>query len=234
MKFLMAFVASLVGGLLGFFLAAAAASVLAPALGISLFEGASGYFAAFVVGPIGAILGLIAGSWIVLRRAGFRTLRALLPRLLLVMGSVAALALAGLGTFWLMRPLVNPNGPAPRLIFEIRLPPGSAGELAKQVTIELQTSKNRMPATLQSSPAEPEPGIRGSVELYYRVWDRTLVLTLPDRTNVLFNLSLGLTPEGSKDFGSWRPADYVARPGQDEARRPGPADRYDIRYRIEW
>ena len=47
-------------------------------------------------------------------------------------------------------------------------------------------------------------------------------------------LSLGLTPERSNTLGPWRPADYIARTGDAAVRRPGPADRYEIRTRVQW
>ncbi|MFO1082121.1 MAG: hypothetical protein U1E23_16010 [Reyranellaceae bacterium] len=232
MTLLLALLLALVGGGVGFLAGAAVAAALAPMLGISSFEGAAGYFAVFVGGPIGGLIGLVVGPWLVLRRAGFRGLGAMLPRLLAAIGGVAGLAAAVVAAFWMLRPIVNANGPAPRLVFEIRLPPGAA---TKGAEVELQTSKNSMPADLQDTTREGDrPVMRGSVELYYRVWDRTLVLRLPDRTDVLFILSLGLTPERSAAFGAWRPADYLAGANDAQPRRPGPADRYEIRSRVQW
>ncbi|HZX83667.1 MAG TPA: hypothetical protein VFF19_08900, partial [Reyranella sp.] len=138
--------------------------------------------------------------------------------------------------FWLMRPLVNADGPAPRLAFEIRLPPGIAvAARPARDMVELQTSQNRMPASL--APGRRDDGrdvVVGSVELYYRTWQRMLVLRLPDKTDVLFELALGLTPDHTRTFTPWRRADYIASPGEDQARRTTAADAYDIRYRIVW
>jgi hypothetical protein len=92
-----------------------------------------------------------------------------------------------------------------------------------------------MPASL--APGRRDDGrdvVVGSVELYYRTWQRMLVLRLPDKTDVLFELSLGLTPDHTRTFTPWRRADYIAAPGQDQARRTTAADAYDIRYRIVW
>ena len=58
MTYLLALLAALVGAALGFALGAAAAGLLAPVLGITSFEGASGYFAVFIGGPIGGLAGL--------------------------------------------------------------------------------------------------------------------------------------------------------------------------------
>jgi hypothetical protein len=233
---LLAILAALVGGGAGFLLAAAVAGALAPALGISSFEGAAGYFAVFIGGPIGAVVGLLVGPILVLRWAGHRRRGALLPRVALaVLGAVAVVA-AGVGIFWTMRPLVNPNGPAPQLVFEIRLPPSvAAPAVTADSPVELQTSRNRMPATMQGGRHEGDRVVlAGRVDLYYRTWERTLVLTMPDKSDVLFDISLGLTPEASKSFGPWQRAEFIAQPGRGQAQRAAAADRYELRYRVEW
>src|SRR5262249_50287842 len=139
--YLLSLVAALLGAGLGFLAGAAAASVLAPLLGISSFEGAAGYFAVFLGGPIGAGIGLIGAPMLVLRRRGHRQLSALTGRLALAVGSVLGLAALALGAFWYMRPIVNPNGLPPRLVFEIRLPPGAALPDRRDSFLELQTSE---------------------------------------------------------------------------------------------
>jgi len=235
MTYLLALVAGIVGGGLGFALGAAAAGVLAPTLGITSFEGASGYFAVFVGGPIGGLLGLVLGPLLVLRRAGHRSAGALGGRLALVVAGVIGLGAATLGAFWVMRPILNANGPAPQLVFEIRLPPGVAPPNLKASAIELQTSKNQMPATIETTGLEGGRAvISGRVDLYFRVWQRMLVLKMPDKTDILFSISLGLSPPRTKAFGAWQRADYVGEPGKDQARRTTAADQYDIRFRTEW
>ena len=76
--------------------------------------------------------------------------------------------------------------------------------------------------------------IAGSVEMYFRTWNRLLVATMPDKTDLLFELSLGLSPAHSRTFGAWQRADYIGEPGKGEARRTTTADQYEIRYRTEW
>jgi len=235
MTYLLALVAGVVGGGLGFGLGTAAAGLVAAALGITSFEGASGYFAVFIGGPIGGLLGLVLAPLLVLRRAGHRSAATLGGRLALVFVGVIAIAAAVLGAFWVMRPLVNANGPTPQLVFEIRLPPGVAPRDLKAASVELQTSKNLMPATVEKIRQEDGRAvISGRVDLYFRVWQRTLVLTMPDKTDILFDLSLGLSPSHTRSPGAWRHADYLAEPGKNEARRTTAADQYDIRYRVEW
>ena len=235
MTYALALLAGIVGAGLGFALGAAAAGLLAPVLGISGFEGASGYFAVFVGGPIGALLGLVLGASLVLRRAGHRSLGAIGGRLALVVIGVIGVGGAVLAGFWFMRPIINANGPAPQLVFEIRLPLRASPPSGTGYTIELQTSKNRMPGRLE--PPQEEEGravIAGSVEMYFRTWQRMLVLTMPDKTDVLFNIKLGLSPAHTKTFGAWQRADYIGEPGKDEARRTTEADQYEVRYRTAW
>jgi len=234
-EYLLALVAGVVGGGLGFGLGMVAAGLVAAALGITSFEGASGYFAVFIGGPIGGLLGLVLAPLLVLRRAGHRSAAALAGRIALVFVGVVAIGAAALGAFWGMRPIVNANGPAPQLVFEIRLPPGVAPPNPKATSIELQTSKNQMPATLEKIRQEDGRAvIPGRVDLYFRVWQRMLVLTMPDKTDVLFDLSLGMSPSHTRSFGAWQRASYLAEPGKDAARRTTAADHYDIRYRVEW
>lgn len=233
MTYLLALLMAMVGAALGFALGAAVAGALAPLLGITSFEGASGYFAVFIGGPVGGLAGLVLGAWLVLRRAGLKG-AAVAGRIGAVFGGVVLVAAAAIGAFWFMRPLVNANGPAPRLVFEIRLPPGVAAPPSRDI-VELQTSKNTMPAIL--SDARRDDGrevISGSVELYYRTWHRLLVLRLPDKTDVLFEPSLGLTPSHTRNFTGWRRADYIAQPGAEQARRTTAADAWEFRYRVEW
>ena len=232
MTYLLALLMAVVGAALGFALGAAAAAALAPLLGITSFEGASGYFAVFIGGPVGGLAGLVLGAWLVLRRAGLKG-AAVAGRIGLVFGGVVVVAAAGIGAVWLMRPLVNANGPAPRLVFEIRLPPGVAAPPSPDV-VELQTAKNTMPAVLSDGRRDDGRAVLvGSVELYYRTWHRLLVLRLPDKTDVLFEPSLGLTPDHTKNFTDWRRADWIAR-GDEPARRTTAADAWEFRYRVDW
>ena len=235
MTYVFALLAGLVGAALGFAAGAAVAAALAPALGITSFEGASGYFAIFIGGPLGGLLGLVLGSVIALRRGGHRGFAAIGGRIALVGAGVVAIGAALLLAFWIARPVINTNGPAPQLVLEIRLPPDVSPPTANGYSIELQTSKNQMPGNLEAPRQQDgRTVIAGSVELYFRTWQRLLVLKTPDKTDVLWSLSLGLSPSHAKALGAWQRADYIGEPGKDEARRATEADRYEIRYRTVW
>jgi len=61
-----------------------------------------------------------------------------------------------------------------------------------------------------------------------------LVATMPDKTDLLFEVRLGLSPAHSRTFGAWQRARYIGEPGKGEARGATTADQYEIRYRAEW
>jgi hypothetical protein len=235
MTYLLSLAAALLGAGLGFVAVAAAAAGLAPLLGISSFEGAAGYFAIFLGGPVGAVVGLVGAPWLVLRRRGYRGLSALGGRLVLTVGSVVGLAALALAGFWYMRPIANSNGPPPQLVFEIRLPAGVALPDDRDGLVELQTSENTMPASsVEVRQEEGRPLIAGTVDMYYRTSNRILVLKMPDKRDVLFVLRLGRSPAHSKTFTAWTAADYIAEAGSGQPRKATAVDQYDIRYRAVW
>ena len=59
--FLIALVCGGIGLVAGFFAGAFVGAGIAVATHMSTFEGAAGYFAVFVCGPIGALIGLVVG-----------------------------------------------------------------------------------------------------------------------------------------------------------------------------
>jgi hypothetical protein len=76
--------------------------------------------------------------------------------------------------------------------------------------------------------------IAGTVDLYFRTSQRMLVMAMPDKKQVLFDLKLSAKPSHGKQFGAWQRADFVGEPGADRARRATPEESYDIRYRAVW
>ncbi len=211
--------------------------MLAPFLGITSFEGASGYFAVFIGGPIGGLLGVILGAVLVLRSRGHRGFGAIAGRLGVVAIGLALVAAAVVGYFYLSQDILNPNGGAPRLVFEIRLPAGVALPTDNERPIQLETSKNRMPALMDRAATRDDGGrpvLVGTVEMYYRTSSRLLTMTMPDKTDLIFNLKLGSAPKHSREFSPWQRAEYIADPGKDQPRRATPDDNYEIRYRTEW
>jgi hypothetical protein len=235
MTYVLAFLAAIAGAAAGALLGGIIGGALAPMFGISSFEGASGYFVVFVCAPIGGLIGLVVGAVWMLRQRGVRSAGALAGRFSIVVLGLIAMAAGVLAYLYLSQDILNPNGPTPRLAFEIRLPPGIAPPTDRDRGIELQTSKNRMPPnTLTMSQDGDRAIIAGTVDLYFRTSQRTLVMAMPDKKHVLFNLKLGAKPAHSRQFGAWQRADVIGEPGADHARRATPGESYDIRYRTVW
>ena len=237
MTYVLALFAAVVGGAVGAGLGIGIAGLLAPALGISSFEGASGYFAVFIGGPLGGLLGLVLGAVLVLRGRGHCGFGAISGRLGLIFIGVVLVAAAVIGYLYLSQDILNPNGGAPRLVFEIRLPAGAAPHTDNERPIQLETSKNRMPALMDRAAGRVDGGrpvLAGSVEMYYRTSSRLLTMTMPDKTDLIFNLKLGSAPKHSREFSPWQRSDHIADPGKDQPRKATAADNYEIRYRAEW
>lgn len=238
MTILLALAAGTSGAMLGFMLGAGAASVLAGVLGISSFEGAAGYFAAFVGGPIGGLIGLVLGVWLASRLRGERMAGRFGRTLGIVAVVIVAVAAGALYLSYEMRPQLASNGPPPRLEFEIRLPAGAAlPPSASAIDINLDTSKNRMPGNVFADSFRRDgdrPVIVGSVDMYFRTSQRLLVLRMPGSPDQIFQIKLGASPKHAKEFAAWQRVDFVDVPGQDQPRKGGKEDGYEIRYRAVW
>jgi MFS family permease len=237
MTTLIAFLGGLAGAVIGWIAAAAIALVLSGYYGVSDFEGQRGMTAIFFFGPIGGLIGLILGTWLALRlRAGTKVgPRSLAVRLPVVVAGIAALVAAIVGALYWFSPVLNPNGAAPRLAFEIKLPLGAAIPTGAY-TVALLTERNTMPATLDAGTTTDEGGrpvLSGTVDLYYRSSWRILELKAPDLPEQIFVLRTGARPGHDAAFGNWEHVSSVGN-GTDHPRLATPADAYDIRYRVIW
>ncbi|HKY09911.1 MAG TPA: hypothetical protein VJQ55_16810, partial [Candidatus Binatia bacterium] len=141
------------------------------------------------------------------------------------LGIVAVLAALGVGCFWLhtmstATPWLNPNAANPVLQFEVRLPAGAALPGARDVTAELQTPHNRMPADMKPALYRRDGEravVVGEVDLAFRTANRQIEVKVtgqPDRT---FYLTLLDKAPHTNELGAW------------EARGDS-----DIRYRAKW
>ncbi len=63
MRYVIAVLVGLVGLVLGWVIAAFGALILGSALGLSDFEGERAMVAFFAIGPVGGLIGLVAGIW---------------------------------------------------------------------------------------------------------------------------------------------------------------------------
>lgn len=94
-----------------------------------------------------------------------------------------------------------------------------------------------MPALMQPEAMRAEGGrtiLVGSVEMYFRTSSRLLTLTLPDKTDVIFDIKLPGKPKHARELGDWQRASFIGEPGKSQTRRATAADNYEIRYRADW
>jgi hypothetical protein len=236
MTYLLALIAGIVGAALGWIAAAAATIVLGGYFGISDFEGGRGMIAVWGIGPIGGLAGLILGVVLVLRRRGGHSAGGIAWRTPLVFAGIATFVASGLWWMYDARPVLHTNGPAPRLAFEVKLPPGLAPDTSA-IKAELHTEKNKMPATIarEAPTAQGDRAVvTGSVELYYRSGWRLLEVRMPGQDDRLFQLNLPASPRRSTEFGKWERAQFVAAPGLSQPRKSGADEAFEIRYRVIW
>ncbi|MBL8566398.1 MAG: hypothetical protein JNM89_11840 [Hyphomicrobiaceae bacterium] len=237
MNYVLAIIAGLIGAVLGWVAAAALAIGVGSMLGASNFEGALGMQAVFGIGPIGGVIGLVVGIWLALRKGGQTHTGAIAWRFPIVIAAIACIVAGAFWYFYETRPLLASSGnAAPRLDFEIRLPPGvDFAAPAEAIRVELSTEQNRMPGTIRDKSARKD-GDRtvatGSVELAYRSGWRLLELkTEPGQPARIFDLKLPARPRHMKDFGPWRRVDLLAQ-GNQQPQPAGPAEAYELRSRV--
>jgi len=238
MTYVLALVAGIVGSALGWIVAAAVTVLIAGQLGMSDFEGERGMTAIFGIGPIGGLVGLIAGVVVTLRWRGRHSAAGIAWRLPLVLVSIAA-AVAGV-LWWLYetRPLLNSNGPAPRILFELRLPPGVTPAAGRGVwSIVLHTEGGAATGVVVERPIRTEEGrqvLSGEVDVTYRSGWRLLEAKVPGQIDRLFHLRLPASPRRTTEFGGWERAQFVAEPDAPQPRKTGSEEGFEIRYRIVW
>src|SRR5688500_11514818 len=100
MPILRAVIGGIVGVLIGYFAAAFASSIVMGWFGVSDFEDGRGMAAAFGFGPLGGLLGLVAGVWLGLRRGGAQPIGKALGRAGIALLAIVALAAGGLALYY--------------------------------------------------------------------------------------------------------------------------------------
>jgi MFS family permease len=235
MTLLLSLLAGIAGAAVGWAAAAALTIFLGGVLGVSDFEGGRGMLAVWGIGPIGGLVGLIAGIVLVLRKRGGYSAGGIAWRVPAVIAAVIAIAAGALWFFYETRPVLNTNGPAPQLAFEVRLPPGLAP--SPGIKAEMHTEKNKMPASLSRETPRIEDGrsiVAGTVEMYYRSGWRLLEVRVPGQDDRIFHIGLPASPRRSTDFGRWERAQFVAAPGLSQPRKADATEPFEIRYRVIW
>ena len=188
---------------------------------------ASGLFALFVVGPAGAIAGLVLCTRLAMRLRNKTSAGGLAANSFKAFAVVIGLVVASGVAYYVYAvntatPWLNPNAANPLLLFEVRLPAGSAlPASAKDIAIELQTDQNRMPGEPQFNQFRREgdrPVIAGDVELAFRTAWRQLELKLAGQPDRVYRIGLPGKAPHTPELGAWQRE----------------ADGSEIRYRAKW
>jgi len=234
--FLVALVGAIVGLVGGFVAGAVAGTFIAAATHMSNFEGASGYFAVFFCGPIGALVGLVLGVWIALRlRGGPKGIFAVAKYSAFTFAAALAGAAAVIYLMLAFDTTLNRNSAPRQALFEIRMPPGTKLAADRRgITIELDTDRNIADAYIGKDQHDDgdRPVISGGVDLAFRTSSRIIVLKMKGEPDRLFQLRLSGNPGHSDAFGPWQPIDWVAELDDKQPRKATPAYQYEIRYRV--
>ncbi|MBI5321988.1 hypothetical protein [Bradyrhizobium sp.] len=234
MTYLLALLAGVAGAVLGYLGGAAVGSLLATVFRMSSFEGASGYFVAFVTGPIGAICGLVLGMYLVLRfHGGFSGFSAMAGRMILIVFAIGALAAGGV---FIRLATLDPhaNRAKPQLLFEMRFASGIPPNRIAAASVELHSGGSTAATWFDdlTPVADGRLARRGGVEIPRRASSRLLVLRISGEPDRIFRLATKPTPEHSDALGPWQKADFIFPEGAERS-QPVPAnDPFEIRYRV--
>jgi len=235
MIYVLAVIAGIVGAVVGWFLTAGVAAWIAALFGMSDFEGARGMFAAFVAGPIGALIFMVAAIWIVLRRgAGYLPLGSMMGRLAGVLMAIAMLVAAGI---WIRLHTIDTytNSLPPTLEFEVRVPDKMTVPAPQALRVELHTDRNVGEGLLAEqwlATADGRYVIAGSVPLAFKTASRLLVVTWPEQPTRLFRLRLSRDPSSTRSMGDWQRANHVDVGGEGGLRAAPADDPVEVRYRV--
>lgn len=187
----------------------------------------SGLIGMLVIAPAGAIAGLVLAIKLATPLAKNGNSESLARSSLKALG-LAVLLCTAAGTAYYVyavttaMPWLNPNGVNPLLLFEVRLPAGTAVPTsARGIVIELQTDLNTMPGEPSFSLFRRDGDravIAGEVELAFRTSYRQLAVNIKGQPDRLYPIALPAKAPHAAEFGPWQ----------------SQADGSEIRYRPKW
>ena len=181
----------------------------------------------FVFAPAGAIAGLVLGTKLAMRMRGGENAGGLAANSFKAFGTLIVLCAAAGTAYYVYAvtsatPWLNPNAANPLLVFEIRLPAGTAlPNSVRDIAIELQTDLNRMPGEPRFNQVRRDgdrPVIAGDVELAFRTAHRQLEIKTQGQPDRLYRIGLAAGAPHAAELGPWQPQ----------------ADGGEIRYRAKW
>ncbi|QAU48012.1 hypothetical protein [Bradyrhizobium guangzhouense] len=220
MRFILGFLSGLLGALAGWSALAALVVMLAG----PDRDGGIAMGAFFDIGPIGGVVGLVAGIWLFVR---FGLVRNVAPepvteaheaappratRLSFPFAITVLLVVAGLGYWGWYELIRSPNlsHGFMTLQVEFRLPPGmSLPDQEEDVHIEVEEATGYANAMLPPNWRAHDgdrKAIISTVSLMYKTRHRAVSLTLPDVPTQRWSIDLPSDPDPTPGFSPWRTA----------------------------
>jgi hypothetical protein len=211
MRIILGFLSGLLGMLAGWFgLAFLIIALVGPDR-----EGGVAMGAFFDIGPIGAVIGFVAGVWLFVR-FGMVAAAAPAPRQTRISRpfAVAVVAIASGLAWWgwyeLIRSPYLTHGDM-NLELQFRLPAGMAApEEDKDVRILLDEGGHFWPGNVKPGGWRAHQGDRAvilaGVSMSYKAWRRTVTLSIPGAPDQAWSIDLPNDPDPTPDFGGWRPS----------------------------
>jgi len=141
LTYLLTVLGGIAGALLGFIVTGLFAYGLLGLAGMEDREGGRAMIAFISIAPFGALAGLLAGIYLVLRyRGGYRGFAGVVGRGALIVAEIFAVGALVLWIYGLTDDVLVRNGPPPEAKFEIRLPPNAMlPEKLAGVAVNLET-----------------------------------------------------------------------------------------------
>ncbi|MEX0344519.1 MAG: hypothetical protein AB3N20_06320 [Rhizobiaceae bacterium] len=238
MTIILAILAGIAGAAAGWFASSLLYYAIALGLGASDMEGGLAMGAVFAIGPLGAVLGAVAGAGFVIysRRGkdGANSLKAAIVTL-------AVISAAAYGGFsWMnsgtYQPQFPERGPKPVLNFEIDVAdagwPAPADYDGK---IELHTFDRFIyPDRIEQNHDDGMHRISGHITLLHKYDRRQFAYWISKSEVHYFELKLGEVPEAQASFGDWFVADRIGSRLTGTSKKADASSPVRMRTKITW
>lgn len=240
MTIVYAFLAAIAGAIAGWFGSATLYMSLMLATGASDREGALAMGAFFGVGPIGGVIGALAGAGLVLyfrrRSEGPKTGRAAFITLAVVIGALFA------GFNWLnsgmSKPQFSDHGTKPVVLYEIEVTDvGWPDAESYDGKVELHSFDRLIYPQNTGQRHDTEKGLHtvfGEIALLHKIKRRQFAYWISDKEVYYFELDLPKVPDAQDAFGDWRPADSIGSRILGTSKSPQPDSPVRLRTKVVW
>ncbi len=238
MTIIFAILAAIAGAAAGWFVSSLLYYAIALGLGASDMEGGLAMGAVFAIGPLGAILGAVAGAGIVIYSRRGKD-GAISPMPAIVTLAVISVAAYG-GHTWMNSGMYQPQfperGPKPVLNFEIDV--ADAGWPAPSDydgKIELHTFDRYIyPDGIKQNHEGGMHRISGRIPLLHKYDRRQFAYWISKSEVHFFELKLGEVPEAESSFGDWFVADEIGSRLTGTSKRADASSPVRMRTKITW